>query len=100
LKPAKDSAWLSLKNLNNFSLKMGILYILNFQLYLKFSLHIYDVKEYGKYHDGFNSGNVTFKVRLFDENPEFNLKLNDITSKIGKLGLSMKKNEPSKKKPM
>jgi hypothetical protein len=68
--------------------------------YLPIRLHIYDVNEYGKYHDGFTTGSVTFKVRLYDDNPEFNYKLNDINSQIGKLGLNIKHNNQSKKKPM
>ncbi len=65
-----------------------------------FRVHIYDVNEYGKYHDGFNTGSISFKVRLYDDNPEFHNKLNDFASKFNKMGLTIKQQETATRKPM
>jgi hypothetical protein len=63
-------------------------------------MHIYDLCDHGKYNDGFNKGMLTFKVRVNEEKPEFDYKLNKISSNLNKLGLDIKKHTQSYKKPM
>ena len=68
--------------------------------YLLYRLHIFDIKEAGKYHDGFKSGNIAFKVRK-TEDKDFCNKISEVNSKVKKMGLALNKNNAtSTKRPM
>jgi hypothetical protein len=67
-------------------------------LFTKNGLHIYDIKENGKYHDGFKSGALTFKIRQSDDVKAYERKLSEINTKILKMGLVLKGNELNIKK--
>jgi hypothetical protein len=61
-------------------------------------IHIYDVQEKGKYHDGFKTGNVLLKIRKNDDD-SFRKKFSEITEKVKKMGMTVKKVETSHLRP-
>ena len=60
-------------------------------------MHIYDIKESGKYTDGFKSGNISFKVRK-TEDTTYQNKLSEVSDKIKKMGMSIKESQQVKQK--
>jgi hypothetical protein len=61
-------------------------------------VHIYDVKESGRYTDGFKSGNISFKVRK-NENEKYDKNMEELSTKINKMGMSLKKTCLTTSKP-
>lgn len=55
----------------------------------------------GKYHDGNQSGKLTFKIRKNDNLEEYDAKKSCLLKKISEeLGLELKKTEVNTKRPM
>lgn len=76
-----------MQKLSYSSLRVG-----NLLFYLFYRIHIYDIKDTVKQQEDSRSGQIAFKVRNNTDISDFNYKLNLVTSKINKLGLTLKEN--------
>jgi hypothetical protein len=64
-------------------------------IFLQISIHVFDLKESGRYANGFRNGNITLKIRKTDNN-DLSIKLEDLSQKITKMGMNFKKSNDDK----